>query len=357
MDAQQNTAKEERFETWEQYAQFKEELAKPGSPVAQFEAAVDAIVQGDIDTLAGLLRANPDLIKMRSLRDHHAALIHYVGANGVEQYRQRSPANAVAVLQVLLDAGADVNAIADMYHGATPLGLVATSCHPAIAGVMFPLLTALLQAGADIEFSRAGGNNQTAVNASLHNGRPESADFLARHGAKLDLEGACGVGRLDIVQSFFKEDGTLKSTATQSQLEYGFMWASGYGHIAVVEYLLQKGVNINMEVGGFCPIHYAIMGEHLDIIRLLIEHGASLEIENMYGGTALGCALWRIANPDYYIERSPEQVAATEVAMFETLLAAGAVVDPGMLPWLHEQKKVSSAIKARIEQLFHRYGA
>src|SRR6185503_18797976 len=97
MDEQQNTAKENRFSTWEEYARFKEELAKPGSPVAQFEAAVDAIVQGDIDTLAGLLRENPDLIRMRSPRSHQATLLHYVGANGVEQYRQQTPPNAVAV--------------------------------------------------------------------------------------------------------------------------------------------------------------------------------------------------------------------------------------------------------------------
>jgi hypothetical protein len=45
------------------------------------------------------------------------------------------------------------------------------------------------------------------------------------------------------------------------------------------------------------------------------------------------------------------------VAMFETLLAAGAIIHPGMLPWLQEQKKVPPAIKVRVEQLFHRYGA
>jgi hypothetical protein len=352
MDEQQNTAKEERFETWKEYAQFKEELSKPGSPVAQFEAAADAIVQGDIDTLVGLLRANPDLIRMRSMRSHHAALIHYVSANGVESYRQQSPSNAVAVLQLLLDAGAEVDIIGDMYGGATTLGLTATSVHPLKAGVMFPLLEKLLEAGADIDHPCAGGNGQKAIIGCLHNGRPESADFLARHGAQLDLEAACGVGRLDIVQHFFNDNGSLKSSATQSQLENGFMWASCYGQIAVVDYLLQKGIDIDVEVGGFCAIHFATMAKHLDMIRLLIERGASLETVNMYGGTALGTALWRLANPD----DTPWHIIDDEVIL-ETLLAAGAIIHPGMLPWLQEQKKVPAAIKVRVEQLFHRYGA
>jgi hypothetical protein len=50
----------------------------------------------------------------------------YVGVNGVEDERQRTPANAGEIVQVLLDAGAE----ADQYGGGvTTLGLAATSVH------------------------------------------------------------------------------------------------------------------------------------------------------------------------------------------------------------------------------------
>jgi hypothetical protein len=55
----------------------------------------------------------------------------------------------VAIAAALLDAGADVNAIAQMYgERDTTLHLAATSIHPVLAGVLEPLLTFLFTHGA-----------------------------------------------------------------------------------------------------------------------------------------------------------------------------------------------------------------
>ena len=64
-----------------------------------FEEAADAIVSGDIDTLTRLLDENPELIHERSTRDHRCTPLHYVGANGFESYRQKSPKNAVEIAE------------------------------------------------------------------------------------------------------------------------------------------------------------------------------------------------------------------------------------------------------------------
>ena len=48
---------------------------------------------------------------------HRATLLHYVAANGVEDYRQTSPSNAVPVAEALLHAGAEVDVLADTYAG------------------------------------------------------------------------------------------------------------------------------------------------------------------------------------------------------------------------------------------------
>ena len=79
---------------------------------------------------------------------HGATLLHYVSANGVEGYRQKTPPNVVEITKLLLAAGADVNAKAHCYGGGdTTLGLTATSMHPANAGVMIPMLETLVAAG------------------------------------------------------------------------------------------------------------------------------------------------------------------------------------------------------------------
>src|SRR5262249_22592149 len=60
-DARAIIAREHHFETWDQFAAFAEALKDARSPIAQFEAAVDAIIVGDVATLKRLLRANQSL--------------------------------------------------------------------------------------------------------------------------------------------------------------------------------------------------------------------------------------------------------------------------------------------------------
>jgi hypothetical protein len=111
------------------------------SPVARFERAVDAVVTGDAASLGRALREHPELVRTRSTRTHRSMLLHYVGANGVESWRQRTPGNAVQILEMLVAAGAEIDATADIYGGgSTTLGLVATSCHPRGAGLQEPLI-------------------------------------------------------------------------------------------------------------------------------------------------------------------------------------------------------------------------
>jgi len=109
--------------------------------VAQFETAADAIVTGDVTTLERLLAENRELIRARSMRRHHSTLLHYVAANGIEYFRQKTPRNAPDVAGLLLRAGADIESVADMYGGGwTTIGLVATSITPVVSGVLIPLL-------------------------------------------------------------------------------------------------------------------------------------------------------------------------------------------------------------------------
>src|SRR5258707_523779 len=138
-------AREHGFASWPTFAAHVETLTHPDSPVSNFEAAVEAIVAGDAATLRTLLRDHPELATARSTRDHQSTLLHYVSANGVEDFRQKTPANIVEITRQLLAAGAEVDAESEAYGGgATPLGLAANSAPPEVAGVQLPLLPLLL---------------------------------------------------------------------------------------------------------------------------------------------------------------------------------------------------------------------
>src|SRR5579863_3278539 len=179
-DAQFVIARSQGFESWPKFAKHLENLARKNSTVSRFELAADAIVSGDVGTLQRLLKENPDLIRERSAREHGATLLHYVSANGVEGYRQRTPKNVVQIAKILLKAGAEVDATADVYGGgSTTLSLTATSVHPLRAGVQNELLGLLLDSGAAVNGAHGG---QAPIVACLANGREGAAEFLASRG-------------------------------------------------------------------------------------------------------------------------------------------------------------------------------
>ena len=250
-------------------------------PDAPFETAVDAVVDGDVETLTNLLRANPDLVRARSSREHRATLLHYVGANGVEDERQRTPKNAVEVARVLLDAGADIHSMADMYGGSDTFGLVATSIHPIVAGVQEPLMEFLLSRGATFDVR--------TINACLANGRGKSAQWLAARlgDDALDLEAAAGVGRLDLMRKLFAH-------ATDAQKLSGLAWACEYGHTDVAAFLVDHGVPVGARVPphGGTGLHWAAYEGHLDTVNALLSRGAPLDVKDKtFDGTPLDWAL------------------------------------------------------------------
>jgi ankyrin repeat protein len=344
-DAQLTIAREHAFESWPKFAKHIEALTQESSPVSQFESAVDAIVTGDAVTLRRLLDESPELIRERSTRMHRATLLDYVAANGFEDYRQKSPKNAVEILEILLSAGAEVDAVADTYGKSTTLGLVASSVHPKQAGVQIALLETLLDAGAGIDGILG---EASPVLSALRNGRAEAAEFLSQHGARLDLEAAAGVGRLDVVETFFEADGALKAPATKTQMESAFLWACEYGRNGVVDFLLQRGIDPHAQGHtGQTGLHWAVVGGQLATIKLLLERGAPLEAENRYGGTALGQALWSAVNGDPGINH---------VEIIDTLIDAGAKIERGSLAWLAEQRTDAST-KASIGAALRRHGA
>src|SRR5579872_733376 len=91
------------FAGWPKFAAHLEALAQANSTASQFERTADAIVAGELAAVEKLLNENPQLVHGRSEREHRSTLLHYVSANGVEDFRQKTPGNIVEIARLLLD--------------------------------------------------------------------------------------------------------------------------------------------------------------------------------------------------------------------------------------------------------------
>jgi hypothetical protein len=278
------------FENWSKLTRHVAALTR-NSRIARFETAADAIVNGDTATLRDLLRADPKLVYARSTRRHAATLLIYVTANGVEQYRQKTPPNIVEIADLLLDAGSDVNAVCNVYDGAcAALELTATSVHPRTAGVQQQLMEKLIERGASLD-------KPTLLTACLGNGHPKAAEFLAAKSAPVDLPAAAGLGHLDTVKALIDD-------ATLDHRRDAFLYACAYGRNDVVSFLLENGADLAAhDRNGQSALHWAIIGAQVATVKLLLSHHPPLDQENTYGGTPLGQAYWsseHASNPEPY---------------------------------------------------------
>ena len=279
-------ARDHRYADWASAQAHADDLLDAG-----FEAACDAIQWGEVDALRTLLDARPELVQARSPFPHHAMLLHHVAANGIEVERQlQSPPNAVDIARLLLERGADPDAVCDAYSGRdTTLTLLVSSSHPAAAGVQAPLVEELCRGGARMNGLDDDG---APLFTALNSGYTSAAEALVRCGARVDnLVFAAADGRLDEVEGYFDADGglaldrgwgTLLDGPSGSLLErdrlleYALIWAALHGRRDVVEFLLGKQPDLSFTE----PFHHVTArgaaghGRHQEIVAMLDDSNA-----------------------------------------------------------------------------------
>lgn len=283
-DAQLVIAREYHFENWAELTRFADTVAADG-PVAQFEQAVEAVVAGDIEKLRSMLRESPELIRARSVRTHHATLLHYIAANGVEDARQRTPANAAEIAELLLDAGAEPDALADMYdHKCTTLSMLVSSAHPHGAGLQIALAETLLNHGAALE--GPGSEWQSAVLTALVFGYPDTARALVDRGARVDIAAAAGLGKIEEVRR-------LLPTSAPEKRHAALALAAQLGQRDALRLLLDAGEDPSRyNPPGFhehaTPLHQSVWSNDLEVVRLLVNRGARRDVtDKIYDATPL----------------------------------------------------------------------
>jgi ankyrin repeat protein len=76
--------------------------------------------------------------------------------------------------------------------------------------------------------------------------------------------------------------------------------------LKIVDFLSTSDVDLGAKDNqGMTALHWAAWYCHLDVIDLLLQRGAPLEVENDYGGTVLGSTVYASVNSGLELDYAP----------------------------------------------------
>jgi ankyrin repeat protein len=239
---------------------------------------MEAIKAGDADQLRALIQADPALATARSSCSH-PTLLQCLVLDGRDSPRQ------VEMARILVDAGADVNA---------PL-VAAAGMNNAVA------IGYLLDRGGAID----GTGGWSPLEEALYWNSQRARDLLLQRGASIrNLRIAAGLGRVDVMRTFFNADGSLRPEAggvdwpwenrspkmasfnqeRQGIIDNALVYACMHGHLDAAAFLLDQGAQLNTIPGGFdysgTALHYAAFNGQRAMVDFLLARGADVEIKD-----------------------------------------------------------------------------
>ncbi|KAK1532441.1 uncharacterized protein CCOS01_04424 [Colletotrichum costaricense] len=211
------------------------------------------------------------------------------------------PSRSIAVIEALLDMGADVNGQGGECGNALQVACREQDDHTGV-------ISLLLDRGAEI--NQLGGRYGTALHAACSNADPELVNFLLDKGADPAVEGgefgsvlqaACSNYELDyrlgIVKKLVEQGADINAvggkfgSALQAAASHKGSFLYKGGHEDVETFLLSKGAEVNMQGGIYSTaLQAACEGGKMGAIRLLLSHGADVNVEGGKYGTALQAA-------------------------------------------------------------------
>ena len=256
-DGQLVYAKEHGFQSWGEMADYVERMRK-GEVNDSYGTFVHAIEGKDSETVQELLQSDP-------------SLVHEGGSNGKAPLHCTPDAR---VIRILIEHGAPV----------------------------------------EKEALGAGG---TALVHALHWGWAEKAELLAKHSlAPGNLRVAAGLGRMDLLETMFGDDGLLSRKACgnrefyrpnygwfpwapsddpQEVLDEGLSYAARNSRIEAMDFLKARGADVNAVTYLAPPIHYTVWRGSMEALQWLVDNGADVNALGAFGGHARGVTALHLA--------------------------------------------------------------
>jgi ankyrin repeat protein len=224
-------------------------------------AAVEAIHAGDVAALRRLLAEHPGLATARIGGDDRSGMTRTL-LHVVCDWPGHFP-NGAAIVTALVEAGADVDARFTGPHTETPLHWAA-SCDDV------EVLDALLDAGADIEAPGAVIGGGTPLSDAAAFAQWNAARRLVERGAKTSLWEAAALGLMDRVHE------RVAAGVSDDDITHAFWCACHGGRRIVAEYLLERGADVNWHgYDRLTPLDAARRSEAHELVGWLRSMGAA----------------------------------------------------------------------------------
>jgi ankyrin repeat protein len=128
--------------------------------------------------------------------------------------------------------------------------------------------------------------NETPIQAATQMGNRPIIDDLIGRGAPADFFTALVLGRTDEVD----KHPELVNARGIHDLPAMYFAAIG-GHVTTAQKLIDAGADVNAAAEAAAPIHGAIMGGSVEMVRLLLENGADPALKDYSGRDARALAL------------------------------------------------------------------
>ncbi len=219
-------------------------------------AAVEAIRQGNIVALKQALEKDRNLV--HATIDGKRTLLHVA-----TDWPGHFPNNAVSVAE-LIASGADVNAAFVGSHSETPLHWAASTNDVAV-------LDALLDRGADIEARGGVIGGGTPLADAVAFGQWQAARRLVERGARTTLWQAAALGLMPRVKEYFAN----AATPVQDDITNAFWCACHGGQYGAAEFLLSLGADLNWAGhDGLTALDAARRSGAEELVHWLREQGA-----------------------------------------------------------------------------------
>jgi ankyrin repeat protein len=220
--------------------------------------AMSAVQGGDLEKLAVLLSENPTLATSRIGDGSTSRTLLHVATDWPGHFP-----NNRATVELLIGAGAEVDARFAGHHTETPL-------HWAASSDDVEVIDALLDAGADIEVRGAVIGEGTPLADAVAFGLWNAAARLVARGAETNLWQAAALGLLEVVQTCFAEGHPSSEEVTEA-----FWCACHGGQRQTAEYLLEQGADLDwVGYDGLTPLDAALRNGEVGLVEWLKGLGA-----------------------------------------------------------------------------------